>query len=314
MPGAHEATTFGTRRAGKERTPTATTTPGVCTPGEKLKAEIGKLKSGSEVGGQRTEDGGRAGGPGRKVLRPEVDAALDQIVNRRLGEAAQLIKQDFADWLDTHGAGGSGVRVEGHGGPRYAVRAGGAIWQIVYDWKAADWKPEKGLRYAAFLLKNPPREPIHGTKLAAMVFGYADIQELSLGADEAAGRAAIEAEARELASVLANDCSEFEKEEARARLEVLAALRKLTGQRPETNAEKMVRAVRKALHRLHGALAGEKGVDGKAHPVLVPFAEYLDKYLLRPSARCTGGRWTRRRAGLAGCFTYEPPDGVVWAD
>jgi len=32
MPGAHEASTFGTRRAGTEGFPKAATTPGLCTP------------------------------------------------------------------------------------------------------------------------------------------------------------------------------------------------------------------------------------------------------------------------------------------
>ncbi|HNQ90206.1 MAG TPA: hypothetical protein PKM73_16440 [Verrucomicrobiota bacterium] len=249
------------------------------------------------------------------IRRPDFDAAIDRIVSRRMGEMAQLIKQDMAQWLEQQGITDGGVTIEGDGGPRYALRNGGGIWKIVFDWKSAEWKEEKGLRYVAYLLKNPPKEPIHGTKLAARVFGYADIPEISMGKDEAGSRRAIEKEANELMATLnSDDASEVEKDEARERLEELARVRKQAGKRPETNAEKTVRAVRKAIQRLHKNLISEKNAEGKPHPVYGPFAEHIEKYLLNPSARFTGRRGARAKAGVAGCFVYEPPDGVTWAN
>jgi hypothetical protein len=248
------------------------------------------------------------------IRKAEFDAAIDKIVNKRLKEFGQLIKADTAQWLAEQGVTGEDMGVEGGGGgPRYALRLEAGIWKIVFDGKPADWKDEKGMQYAAYLMKNPPAEPIYGTKLAALVFGHADVPELSLGKDGAASQRAIEREAKELAAVIASgNSSKMEKDEARQRLEELALVRKQAGKRPESNAEKAVRAVRKAIQRLQKNLAGQKDRQGKPHPVLVPFAEHLEKHLLRPSARFGLRKRGRAKAGVAGCFTYEPPEGVTW--
>jgi hypothetical protein len=46
--------------------------------------------------------------------------------------------------------------------------------------------------------------------------------------------------------------------------------------------------------------------------VLRAFGEHLERYLWAPSGRGRHGRKAAVRAGLAGRFTYEPPDGVKW--
>ena len=248
------------------------------------------------------------------IGRAEFDAAIEGIVNRRLKEAALLIKEDTAAWFASQGVVGETVVVAGDGsGPRYALRIEAGIWKIVFDGRSAEWKDEKGMQYAAYLMKSPPAEPIYGTKLAALVFGHADVPELSLGKDGPASQRAIETEARDLAAVMASgSATEMEKEEARQRLEELSRVRKEAGRRPESNAEKAVRAVRKSIQRLQKKLAARKDGQGKPHPVLAPFAEHLEKHLLRPSARFGLRKRGRVRAGVAGCFTYEPPEGVRW--
>jgi hypothetical protein len=65
---------------------------------------------------------------------------------------------------------------------------------------------------------------------------------------------------------------------------------------------------------LHDRLASSKDGDGRPHPVFRAFAEHLEKHLLIPSSRYSGRKGARTVAGVAGCFTYEPPDGVAWAD
>jgi len=63
---------------------------------------------------------------------------------------------------------------------------------------------------------------------------------------------------------------------------------------------------------LHRHLAEGVDAEGKPHPVLQAFAEHLRMHLLVPSG--LGGGHGGRRAAVAsgGCFTYEPPSGVVW--
>src|ERR1035437_2956910 len=68
----------------------------------------------------------------------------------------------------------------------------------------------------------------------------------------------------------------------------------------------------KTIRRLHVHLAAAVDAEGRPDVVLRAFALHLQEYLLAPSGR--GGAHTRKQAlfGFAGCFTYQPPRGVVW--
>jgi hypothetical protein len=82
--------------------------------------------------------------------------------------------------------------------------------------------------------------------------------------------------------------------------------------RTRDDAARCVRAVAVAIKRFHARLAKAVNVEGRPHPVLQGFARHLREHLLIPSGR--GGSHGGARAGWsgAGCFTYEPPAGVVW--
>jgi hypothetical protein len=108
------------------------------------------------------------------------------------------------------------------------------------------------------------------------------------------------------------DATEREKAEALGMLEELAAFQRQHAMRSKGNAERLVRAVRLAITRLHGNLAAATDAAGQPHPVLRPFSDHLTKHLIAPSARFTGRVGSRARAGVAGRFTYEPPRGVLW--
>ena len=195
------------------------------------------------------------------------------------------------------------------------MRRDGDIWEITFDGRTAHCTNETGLQYVAYLLlTNPPWEPICGATLAARVFGYAEIQELNLGRKDIASRPVLPNKIKELKALLESDTATgVEKNEAQKELDELNQAIEHAGRRPETNTEKAVRAVRKAIQRLHKNLAGRKDEKGAPHPVFVPFAEHIRKHLMEPSSRY-GGRNARVKAGVAGCFTYEPPACVVWAE
>jgi hypothetical protein len=221
--------------------------------------------------------------------------------------------------------------------PRYSIRKGGGYWTITFDGQDAPKKHEKGLLYVAWLLTNPPKEPIHAMELVAKVPAiYRRQLGLTSMVDEATGKSvALDATAmpqershslddleaalrlhkkqQQLEAVMDDDdASEPEKAEALAELVLLYEFQKKHAMRSKGNAEQLVRAVRAAITRLHDNLAKATYGKGQPHPVLRPFADHLAKYLLAPSARFTGRVGSRVRAGVAGRFTYEPPVGVQW--
>ena len=119
--------------------------------------------------------------------------------------------------------------------------------------------------------------------------------------------------ARALEAVLEDEQeSEPVKAEALRELEEVTEFLRKSPWRSRGGAERCVRAVTAAIKRLHVRLAGAVDAEGKPHPVLQAFARHLYEHLLLPSGR--GGGYARGwpAATYPGCFTYEPPTGVVW--
>ncbi len=222
--------------------------------------------------------------------------------------------------------------------PRFALIKGRGTWTLIFNGDTAPIKHEKGLFYVAYLLQNPPREPIHAIDLATKIpeiyrkqLGvaavidqisgeavpldrHARIQERSLGLDDLESSRAVWQEQQKWEAVLENEkTTEPEQAEAVRILEELAEFQRHHAKPSKSDAENIVRAVRRAITRFYDGLAHALDKDGKPHPVLTPFAEHLHEHLLKPSARFSGRYRSRSRAGVAGCFTYEPPPGVTWA-
>ncbi len=102
------------------------------------------------------------------------------------------------------------------------------------------------------------------------------------------------------------------KAEALRELEEVTEFLRKSPWRSRGGAERCVRAVTAAIKRLHQHLSGAVDAEGRPHPVLQAFAGHLHGHLLVPSGR--GGACARGWAAATypGCFTYEPPPGVVW--
>ena len=140
------------------------------------------------------------------------------------------------------------------------------------------------------------------------------MQQRSLGLDDAAAVRALWRRQRELERVLEDDeAIEPVKAEALRELEEVTEFLRKSPWRSRDGAERCVRAVAVAIKRLHAHLAGAVDAEGKPHPVLQAFARHLHEHLLIPSGRGGGygGAWAA--VGSGGCFTYEPPPGVVWS-
>lgn len=222
--------------------------------------------------------------------------------------------------------------------PRYAIIKGRGSWTLIFNGQTAPLKQEKGLFYVAFLLQNPPREPIHAIDLASKIpeiyrkqLGiaaatdqltgeavpldrHARIQERSLGLEALESAKAVRKEQQKWEAILDDEhATEPERAEAYQKLEEIYDFqRRYTGP-SKSNADNLVRAVRRAITRFYDGLAHALDKDGNPHPVLGPFAEHLHEHLIKPSNRFSGRYRSRSRAGVAGSFTYEPPPGVTWS-
>jgi len=143
---------------------------------------------------------------------------------------------------------------------------------------------------------------------------HARIQERSPSLDDAAAMRAVLRTQTELEALLEDeDQIEPVKGQAMRDLKALYDYEQTNCPRVTDTAQKAARTVRMAIKRLYRRLATAVDSDGHPHPVLRLFAGHLEKHLLIPSARFSCRTGGRNSTGLAGCFTYEPPPGVIWA-
>ncbi len=241
----------------------------------------------------------------------------------------QLTTQDRTTDYGTTGRRDCGPRNIDHG-PRttglqdkekYVLCRGLGFWELTFEGRQAIFKHELGALYVACLLLDPPPEPIHAVALALKareMSGEAAepadlVQQRSLGLDDAAAVRALWRRQRELERVLEDDDAiEPVKAEALRELENVTEFLRKSLWRSRGGAERCVRAVTAAIKRLHAHLAAAVDAEGNPHVALQAFARHLHEYLLIPSGR--GGGYARgwAAAEFPGCFTYEPPAGVVW--
>jgi hypothetical protein len=140
----------------------------------------------------------------------------------------------------------------------------------------------------------------------------AELSEYNLQLEEARAAWSMRRNQLELEALVDDESQpEAVKAEALRELEAIYDYQKLNLGRITTAAQRAVRTVRMGINRFHRRLCCAVDLEGRPQPVLRGFAAHLERYLLAPSARYSGRRFSRR-LGLAGRFTYEPPPGVVW--
>lgn len=208
--------------------------------------------------------------------------------------------------------------------PRYALRRGFKVWQLVYDGEPVVVGHEVGLVHVAWLLAHPGADPVHALELAGRLAitpeemrGLAPglpqgavVRRRSLHLEDSEAARALWRKQRELEAILENEReSEQVKAEAERELEELLTIRSKHLRRASDVSSRAAHAVRKSIRRLHRRLADAVDADGRPHRVLRAFAEHLEKHLLVPSRRWAG---VRALGNYPGCLVYEPPEGIVW--
>jgi hypothetical protein len=193
---------------------------------------------------------------------------------------------------------------------RYLLRKKVVGWSLVFDGGSSALPDWKGVACAAHLLVKAPGEWIHGAELGRRACGHAVIEgQRNLAADDAEEFEGKRKAKLEWQRILDDpDASEPEQREARAEMGKIEdwARKHLRG--TEGGETKQVRAIRQSIRRMLEKLERSKDAVWRS------FGEHLDKCLWKPSGRSRGGRKARVRAGLAGRFVYEPPDGVKWCE
>src|ERR1019366_7400701 len=111
----------------------------------------------------------------------------------------------------------------------YALRRGEEYWALVFEGREAIFKHELGALYVAYLLLNPPKEPLHAVTLALKARDRARqgagpeerVEERSMGLDDAAAIRALWRHQRERERIL-HDRLEIEPVKAEAQRELEA--------------------------------------------------------------------------------------------
>src|ERR1039458_5253177 len=179
----------------------------------------------------------------------------------------------------------------------YALSRGEEHWALVFEGREAIFKHELGALYVAYLLLNPPKEPLHGVALALKAREAAEkppgpdevLEERSMGLEDAAAVRALWRRQRELERVL-KDRLEIEpvKAEALRELEEITEHLRQSPWLSRHGAERCARAVTAAMKRFHAHLARTVDAEGQRHPVLLAFARHLFEHLFIPSGRGCG--------------------------
>ena len=203
----------------------------------------------------------------------------------------------------------------------YTLHRKQGVWELTFKGRQGTFKHEVGALYVAFLLTERPRQALHGVALALKAretLGQLPspaeaVQQRAMGLEDASSVRALWRRQRELERVL-EDRLEIEpvKAEALRELEELTERLRQSSWLSCHGAERCAHAVGEAIRRFHARLETAVRADGKPEKVLRAFALHLHEYVLVPSGRGGGHARAQATSGCAGCFTYEPPRGVVW--
>jgi len=212
-------------------------------------------------------------------------------------------------------------------------------WKIIFNGSEAFLGKQKGMFIVEYLLKNPPRIPLHALKLEAEAFptegDVGDIDLLVDSEDDEESKVNISSEysgynLSQDNAVLRSDAVDSIKElrqkiatpglPEKIKKEFLQQIRETQaylqagGPKQKDHASAAQARINKQITRLLNALRKPDSATRKPVKALSEFADHIEKHLLIPSRQFSGTSSSRVRAGVAQTFTYEPQPGVIWAD
>ena len=195
--------------------------------------------------------------------------------------------------------------------PRYCLRKGLGGWLLIYDGEMTVLPDDKAVYYVAQLLLEPPPSPLHASVLANLVFGHALVEnQRNLGRDDQETLAQQGQSRRECQAILEDEtATAMERDEAQRDLAKINEWVRKYQRGTVAGEQKQARAISVGLLRLINDLERATGRKREPMPVLRAFGRHLRTYLWEASGRAPG---RPGKSNHPGCFTYEPPAGVVW--
>jgi hypothetical protein len=266
-----------------------------------------------------------------------VAAAAARFYGRRMAEARELAAADLADWLAERSEGmcrGAGAEARGEcGRDIYRLGRGYKGWHLAFRGVPETLGDKRAVHLVEYLLKHPLEGAIHATVLENRVDGnpvpngMIAVEPAGAQGDaqiggvvvEGAGKRlggritlpALKAKLADLRAARADETlPESERNDAARDLSNLLRAHgrggKLVG-----GGERAVDRVRKQIKAFIEELKAAEVTKGEPNIVLRDFGQHLEEYLWR---RSLGAQKRLGASAMPGCFTYEPPPGVRWAD
>jgi hypothetical protein len=222
----------------------------------------------------------------------------------------------------------------------YRLWRGDHWWNLVFQGERDVVADDRGVQLIEYLLRHPPDEPIHASALESLVDGSPLVDGAGAietdghgdgkgGGDggmvlggvivEGAGKKltggitlpALRQELAELKAAMGDETlPQDERDDAEEEWQGLVRAHSKGG-KSSGQAGRAADRVRKAIKAKIDEWRGLERAKGKPNRVLQAFSKHLEQCLWLPSM---GGRGRAGAYGRAGCFTYVPPEGVVWKD
>ena len=205
--------------------------------------------------------------------------------------------------------------VGGVGEPeRFSLRNDHEFWELTFNARRAVVPQHQALFYVAWLLANPPADPIPAPTLAAIVFDlFAEHPDFDLSPPWVATRrndirvtAILHRKQISLETILDRDGPfDLAKSEAQRELAVVEDFQETFHNEITHTGQQVAQTLHVGLHHLYTTLIRAVDARGNPHTILRSFATHLQLHILVPSANSS--------APAAPRFTYQPPPGITWS-
>ena len=205
--------------------------------------------------------------------------------------------------------------VGGVGGPeRFSLRNDHEFWELTFNARRAVVPQHQALFYVAWLLANPPADPIPATTLATIVFDlFAEHPDFDLSPTWLATRrddlrvtAILRRKQRSLEVILRRDGPiDLAKSEAQRELAVVEDFQETFHNEITHTGRQVSQTLHIGLHQLYTTLIRAVDAQGNPHTILRSFATHLQLHILVPSAIASAPGTPH--------FTYQPPPGITWS-